>query len=520
MIVINFLTIQRMMPDKDVIDTDFKFFTPLSRIFYRPRRLLNASDSLDVSRVEERNLPETIPANVYTWTGKELYKQKFVGDRFIPQRKSLKSNAFNFHFEGKVNKIKNENELQVLEQIKSLPTEWRKRGMNAILLELNIFPGQQQNLQNNNNINNNDKLWQCRPRKKPLMCSSHKEIFRFPFFIRGRHLVDWGKQNYIVMAIDGGVGVFDADSPSKLNYENYDNSGYVTVVKWNNDGSKFAIGHKYRSNISKITMKHLRTKGTEAKLENKKKANRQWFCNCPCDEYLFCEIVNICWSSTDKFILGGCSSGIMFNLNEETGKIENTVDCESDIIHFSLSPNDKYLAVTFQDKSIKIFFWPDFEPYMNMQYYKRIKSLAWHPWNNHILCVGGGHNDGSLSVWNVNVQKPLQYRTIDFTGTVENLLFNKLTGELIVHWSCYERGERQVKIVVLENLDKIVDFIPIEKDVKILNIISNPDHTKLALPCRDTITIWNIFGQENQSIKKKKIEKFIDTNVFAYYNIR
>lgn len=62
------------------------------------------------------------------------------------------------------------------------------------------------------------------------------EVFRFPFIIRGKHLVDWGKKNYIVMAVDDSVGVFDADVPSTLTCERYDNDGFVTSVKWSNDG--------------------------------------------------------------------------------------------------------------------------------------------------------------------------------------------------------------------------------------------------------------------------------------------
>lgn len=67
------------------------------------------------------------------------------------------------------------------------------------------------------------------------------EIFRFPFQIRGKYLVDWSTKNEIVMAIDEGTGVFNADSPSSLSYLSYLGSDDdITVVKWNNSG-----GYKY-----------------------------------------------------------------------------------------------------------------------------------------------------------------------------------------------------------------------------------------------------------------------------------
>lgn len=108
------------------------------------------------------------------------------------------------------------------------------------------------------------------------------------------------------------------------------------------------------------------------------------------------------------------------------------------------------------------------------------KALAWHPWDSKILCVGGGFCDGSLTIWNVNTQTPLQYRRIDFTGAVENLTFNKVSGELIVQWTYWERDRRLAKIAILSSLDRVVDVIPVEKRVRIWNLLWNPDHTRMG----------------------------------------
>ncbi|XP_043472409.1 protein cortex [Leptopilina heterotoma] len=515
--------------ERTTIDTSPIYETSLSSIFHDPRRLLDFQRLSDSNPTDNWNSPQTTAANSYLWKGNELFKKNFSGDRFIPLRKTVNTNAFNFKYQGKLVKVENENELQVLPQLKFLTTEWRKRVMNERMLEMNLFPGLRQarilklcemTTETSNKSKyrtkgySDDKFWECRPRKRPLIVQSQKDyenhdihqiqqIFRFPFQIRGKYLVDWSIKNEIVMAIDEGTGVFNADSPSSLSYLSYLGSeDDITVVKWNNSGTRFAIG-RVDSTVS-------------VKCEQVEE-DVLWYRQCPCDKIPECEIVIVCWSSTDKFIVSACSNGRLNNIVANTGKVQNTEFCDAGIIYIALSPNDKFLAVSFHDKSVKIISWPDFQPYMNVHYYKRIKAIAWHPWNNHILCIGGGHHDGSLTVWNINTQKPLQYRTIDFMGAVENLTFNKLTGELIVHWICLEHNRREVKIVVLASLDRIVDFIPIYKD-KILNFTWNPDHTKIALSYNNTLSIWNIFGQEDHLIKKRKKEIHIPTFIHTFPN--
>lgn len=109
-----------------------------------------------------------------------------------------------------------------------------------------------------------------------------------------------------------------------------------------------------------------------------------------------------------------------------------------------------------------------------------LQALAWHPWMTGLLCIGGGPGDGSLSLWNVNTQSQLGYRKIRFVGCVDTLLFNELSGELVVHWFYLDNDRLHSKIVVMASLDKVVDAVPIQPGHKILNVLWNPDQTKLG----------------------------------------
>ena len=99
-----------------------------------------------------------------------------------------------------------------------------------------------------------------------------------------------------------------------------------------------------------------------------------------------------------------------------------------------------------------------------------------------ILCVGGGYNDGALSLWDINRQQSIGYRKIGFVGFVKNMLWNKLSGELVVHWN-YKEGNgatTHAVITVLASMDRLVDVVTIHRRVKDIDIVWNHDHTKLG----------------------------------------
>lgn len=84
------------------------------------------------------------------------------------------------------------------------------------------------------------------------------------------------------------------------------------------------------------------------------------------------------------------------------------------------------------------------------------QALAWHPSESGCLCIGGGLGDASLSLWNVNKLDPeeVSYRHVDFFGAVENLAWNKSSGELVVHWSYWVEQTQYTAMPVLASLDR------------------------------------------------------------------
>ena len=117
------------------------------------------------------------------------------------------------------------------------------------------------------------------------------------------------------------------------------------------------------------------------------------------------------------------------------------------------------------------------------------QAFAWHPWSSGILCIGGGKEDASLALWNVNVQRQIGLRKIPKVLSVESMMFNKLSGELVVHCLYIENEKLRSTIVVLASLDRVVDAIPldcmdsIESDRRVYNLLWSPDHLKFGMKC-------------------------------------
>lgn len=108
------------------------------------------------------------------------------------------------------------------------------------------------------------------------------------------------------------------------------------------------------------------------------------------------------------------------------------------------------------------------------------QSLAWQPYESGVLCIGGGVGDASLSLWNMNKLNPPTYRDVKFNGAVENMLWNKHSGELVVHWS-YLKGRKQRTVMpVFASLDRIVDVLPVDKEMQVNAVMWNSDHTQLG----------------------------------------
>lgn len=69
---------------------------------------------------------------------------------------------------------------------------------------------------------------------------------------------------------------------------------------------------------------------------------------------------------------------------------------------------------------------------------------------------------------------------VKFNGCVQNLAWNKLSGELVVHWTYKEGDNKYAIIAVLASFNQIVDVAPMNKESRLIFLKFNASHEKLS----------------------------------------
>ncbi|XP_011170967.2 uncharacterized protein LOC105203771 [Solenopsis invicta] len=92
-----------------------------------------------------------------------------------------------------------------------------------------------------------------------------------------------------------------------------------------------------------------------------------------------------------------------------------------------------------------------------------------------------------------------------FNGRVENLAWNKLSGELVVHWTYMEGDNRYTIVAVLASFNRIVDVLPLDKETELYFLKFNTAHERLITFCSNNVcSIWNFFGYE-KSVQEQRM---------------
>ncbi|XP_044586487.1 fizzy-related protein homolog isoform X2 [Cotesia glomerata] len=462
-------------------------------------------------------------------------------DRMIPSRHEFNVDIAKHKLCEKYISVNDKPYLDVIGQMKSLHSDWRKRAMIECLNEIDPFQGlkdprilsfnsKQRPLSSSSDYkpgfdpdkrpslikkSSIDDVWKAKYRCKPLLqCwESAVELSGYIHF-PSRGMIDWSSKNMMLVAVEQEILVFkdswETQCESTVVNMEAENIGTQKIrgVKWNHAGDRFVMYSEslklccYDIAAGKIIWKH----------------------NCSCPR---CSIRCIAWSKTDRQVLTGCNNGKLsiFTINgsyivkEESVKVH-----EGSVLDMAISPDDDYIATTGADKNITIYQLKGIVPFLEIGYYDPSEALAWHPWEKGVLCIGGGVGDGSLSLWDIPKQKSLDYRRVNFLSRVKHLAWNKLSGELVVVWYYWEGNTRSTTIPVLASWNRIVDGITIQKNTdslsfnhRIANVVWNPHHTRLGIQTGDRLYLYNFFGDSSsewEGTEKKKIRPAGQRSIF------
>lgn len=427
-------------------------------------------------------------------------------DRFIPSRVATNFGAANYLLT-KTPPERQEDKvgcLDVLSQSQAISTSWKKEQVKRTFEEAGIIEGLKRktvltvshptNAIGKAHVYGRKKewwgvvsldsgVWKVKPRRKPLLTAeSIVDMPGLPSIDCQRH-IDWSSNNTIAANLNNTICVFGSiSSMTTSNMRQIHSNNPVTYVKWSNSGKLLAIATSAAESVVSVFS------------EETLKVIRKVKCKCS-DYQLQCAIQCICWSNNDDYLITGCENKIMsiFKMSSD----ERSYSCfEQGLVNISVSPNNHYIAVVDESVTVRIVNWETLTLTLEITHWRPIQALAWHPWETGILCIGGGVRDGSLSLWNVNTKTPLCFRTIEFKGHVRHLLWNKLSGELVVHWFYHKNRRSRAIVTVLGCMDRIVDVLPVQEHKEVSDIMWNHNHAQIAIQVDECFLIWNFFGTE------------------------
>ncbi|XP_025264590.1 protein cortex isoform X2 [Camponotus floridanus] len=375
-------------------------------------------------------------------------------------------------------------------QIELLNITHQREAWRALMAEQTIIPDlnqikilhysnstmQSQNLQRTES--KEERKWKCTPRKKTLIGNVEKILCLDSSEEDNKvGLIDWSCNGLISFGNQNGISICNRDG-IELGMCKEKNA---KVVKWSNDGSKLAICTSLRIILYDL-----------------EKEKSIWNISSKCLRALPHSNHCICWSFDDRYIVIGCEEAISV-YETDTGKLIESIwtirymDCISSL---NFSPNYKYLVSTDGEQNFGIFTWPDIKFCYYIELSDKIRAVAWHPQMSNTLCIGSGR---SLMLWNVNKKTIIDHKSVkSYDFRVENLVWNKLSGELVVHWTYREGNKRYSIVPVLASFDRIVDALPLKHQTHISFLKFNGTHEELITCDNEVFSIWNFFGEKSQ----------------------
>ena len=291
------------------------------------------------------------------------------------------------------------------------------------------------------------------------------------------HLVDWSKQDIVAVGLDNKLYTWNAKH-SEVSFisdlPEYDN--YYSSLAYNNDGTYLiscdSEGNIYIRNIEKSK-------------------NERIFNNLSNGRICTVSPMNL----NPNIFSVGCKDLMIktIDLRAKINPILKYIGHNKEICGMKWSLDDKRLASGGDDN--KLFIWDvrkeESEKKIN-SHTSAIKALDWSTFRFGYLLSGGGTQDMTLKLWNINTMSLID--SINTSSQICNIAFSKISHEFIT-----THGFKNNYIHVWDS--KKLDIKATLKGHKqrVVYMAIGPDSRKIVTGAGDeTIRFWDVFGYENQ----------------------
>ncbi|XP_018571050.1 protein cortex-like [Anoplophora glabripennis] len=364
--------------------------------------------------------------------------------------------------------------------------------------------------------NCNTSLWPIHPRSKPLL-GRPSIILDMPDLDTDitHQVVDWGKKGYIGTIYENEVHLWHPDDNLSRLVTNTQRR-VQACLKWNEDGTQFGMALSMSGiavwdfNASKVLY---------SSLIIFLQMSESGSCLCL---YGGCVVTAMQFTS-NNYLITGCSSGRLCIWTPCMVCIRtlHTAHTDMPIIVIKLSCNENYLVTTGLDRKVRICKWPTLEGLFQISFTEApVKAVAWHPWRDSLLAIGGPTN---TALWNVSTLKELDSKTHPHENKIiDCLTFNPLSAELVAsHYIYGSDGNDYHVLLVMKDLENVVDEVVFHEG-RVPYLLWDATGTKLATASTDeNLCIWDFFGPTEVEKRYLKLsqKKELSTDMLKNLNI-
>ena len=291
------------------------------------------------------------------------------------------------------------------------------------------------------------------------------------------HLVDWSKQDIVAVGLDSKLYTWNAKySEVSLLSDLDDYYNYYSSLAYNNDG-KILISC---SNDGTIFVRNVE-KSKNVKIYREFSEGR------------IC-VVSPMNLNPNLFSIGAKDLIIKtIDLRSKLNPIMKYVGHSKEICGMKWSLDDKRLASGGDDN--KLFIWDirkeESEKKLS-SHTSAIKALDWSTYKFGYLLSGGGTQDMTLKLWNINNMTLVD--SINTSSQICNIAFSKISHEFIT-----THGFKNNYIHVWDSNKMDIKATLKGHKQRVIYMGLGPDSKKIVTGAGDeTIRFWDVFGHENQ----------------------
>lgn len=291
------------------------------------------------------------------------------------------------------------------------------------------------------------------------------------------NLVDWSKQNIVAVGLENKLYTWNAKySDVSFISELSNEENYYTSLSFNSDG-QYLISSSTDGNIFIRDIEKEKDELIYNGLSNGR-------------------ICSICKMNSNPNVFSFGSKDLKIktiDLREKSNPLLNYTGHTREICGLKWSLDDKKLASGGDDNLLFIWDIRKEDPEKKfISHTSAIKALDWSTFKFGYLISGGGTQDMTLKLWNINNMTLVD--SINTSSQICNIAFSKISHEFVT-----THGYKNNYIYVWDSRTMKIKATLKGHKQRVVYMALSPDSRKIVTGAGDeTIRFWKTFGYENQ----------------------